>query len=151
MIAGIDPGISGAVAFLDNGSLVEVVDMPVKKYGTKGNKRQVDCRELASVLQLYPVEVAIVESVHAMPAQGVSSSFNFGKHFGNVEGVIEGLGIALSYVTPQYWKKRAGLLKAEKDKARTLARQLYPLAPLDRKKDHGRADAILIAHYGVAL
>src|SRR5690606_16808140 len=91
---------------------------------------------------------AYVERVSAMPGQGVSSMFNFGMGYGVIQGVLASLGIPYTLVTPQTWKKRAGLAGKDKDNARTLAQQLCPEAPLGRKKDIGRADAILIARFG---
>jgi crossover junction endodeoxyribonuclease RuvC len=76
--------------------------------------------------------------------------FSFGCSFGVILGVLAALSIPLVLVRPQAWKKRAGLpgKRENKDAARTLAQQLYPLAELGRKKDIGRADAILIARFG---
>jgi len=68
--------------------------------------------------------------------------------YGAIQGVVQTLGNPLHFVTPQKWKKAAGLIGADKDYARTKALQLYPDADLARKKDIGRADAILIARYG---
>ena len=83
-----------------------------------------------------------------MPGQGVASMFNFGMGYGIIQGVVSALGIPYELVTPQSWKKRAGLIGKDKDNARTMAQQLYPDAPLGRKKDIGRADALLIARFG---
>ena len=84
-----------------------------------------------------------------MPGQGVSSMFNFGMGYGAIQGVLAGLCVPLHLVTPQKWKKHQGLIGKDKDCARTLAQQLYPEASLARKKDIGRADAILIGDYGL--
>src|SRR5690606_2041087 len=91
---------------------------------------------------------AYVEKVGAMPGQGVSSMFNFGMGVGVLQGVLAACGIPYFLVTPQSWKKRASLSGKDKDMARTMAQQLYPSASLGRKKDIGRADAMLIARYG---
>jgi crossover junction endodeoxyribonuclease RuvC len=74
--------------------------------------------------------------------------FSFGVSYGVVQGVLASLFIPYILVRPAEWKKRAGLIGAEKDKARTIAQQLYPQAELARKRDVGRADAILIARHG---
>jgi crossover junction endodeoxyribonuclease RuvC len=149
MRIGIDPGVSGAIAILDSES-VTTFDMPTM---TSGKKQMVNAAELAKLLESYRRQreggVCIyLEQVSAMPGQGVSSMFNFGVSFGIVQGITGALQIPMILVTPQSWKKRAGLLKKDKDAARTLAQQLYPAAPLGRKKDIGRADAILIARFG---
>jgi crossover junction endodeoxyribonuclease RuvC len=153
MIIGIDPGISGAIAYIAD-DYVDTADMPIMtKSSGKGN--QVDPYTLHSLLTTFvrqgrKIERAYVESVHAMPGQGVSSVFSFGKSAGIIEGILAAEKIPMVLVTPQKWKKRAGIIGKEKDAARTLALQLYPqiASHLDRKKDVGRADALLIAHFG---
>jgi len=146
MIIGIDPGNTGAIAFMTPaGHLVEVVDMPLM---ANGKKQQINGAQLKKIIDCYPVEAAVVEKVGAMPGQGVSSMFNFGMGFGVILGVLAGAGIPATMATPQAWKKAAGLIGKDKDMARTLAQQLYPEAQLGRKKDIGRADAILIARFG---
>src|SRR5690606_14340133 len=89
--------------------------------------------------------------VGAMPGQGVSSMFTFGHAAGVVEGLIQGLGIPYTLVTPQAWKRRAGLIGSDKDAARSRAIQLYPgVRVLDLKeKGQAVADAMLIARYGL--
>lgn len=151
MKIGIDPGNTGAIALLnEHYELVSVWDMPLM---ANGKKQQVNASELAKILE-YPGATrsgdleAIVEKVGAMPGQGVSSMFNFGMGFGVIQGVLAARRIPYRLVAPPKWKKAAGLTGKDKDMARTLAQQLYPEAPLGRKKDIGRADAILIARYG---
>lgn len=147
MIIGIDPGNTGAIAVLgEDGILHEVHDMPLM---ANGKKQQVNPSELRRILDLQfeGTPKVIIEKVSAMPGQGVSSMFNFGMGFGVLQGVVAGLGFPLYLVTPQAWKKHFNLIGKDKDNARTVAQQLYPDAPLGRKKDIGRADAILIARY----
>ena len=93
--------------------------------------------------------VAKVEQVGPMPGQGVSSMFSFGYSAGVVSGVLGSLGVNKVMVRPQAWKKAYGLTGRDKDAARTLAIERYPEAAplLVRKKDVGRADALLIAGY----
>lgn len=153
MRIGIDPGISGALFFLaDEGDWLTVHDMPIMaKSSGKGN--QINPYELHGIIEGETrgyKPTAYLERVNAMPGQGVSSVFSFGKSAGIIEGVLAAMGIKVVMVTPNKWKKAAGLTGKDKDAARTLAIQLYPdLAnQLSRKKDVGRADAILIAHFG---
>lgn len=158
MIIGIDPGITGAISFFDDdGELLGVEDMPTKPLG---KKRQVDSFELSAMLEVFIVcgskfqcdavePVAYLEKVHAMPSQGVTSMFNFGMGYGAIQGVLAANGILCNLVTPQAWKKHHGLIGKDKDSARTLARLLHPTASLVRKKDIGRADAMLIGSFGV--
>jgi len=148
MRIGIDPGISGAIAILDNElRLVAVYDMPVMA-GT-GKRQQVNGAELARIIKSYLLVdfTAYVERVSAMPKQGVASMFSFGTSYGIVLGVLAALQIPAVLVTPQSWKKKAGLTGKDKDHTRTLAQQLYPGAELGRKKDIGRADALCIARF----
>ena len=155
MIIGIDPGITGAISFFDDdGEFLGGKDMPTKPLG---KKRQVDASELYEVIMQCwlgetgpgPNPVAYLEKVHAMPGQGVTSMFNFGMGYGAIQGVLAAAGIQVKLVTPQAWKKHHGLIRKDKDSARLLAQQLYPQASLARKKDIGRADAMLIGDYGV--
>lgn len=146
IVIGIDPGNTGAIAVLENDRFVDVFDMPLM---ANGKKQQVNAAALSKIFDDVPNHaVAVVERVSAMPGQGVSSMFNFGMGYGVIQGVLAAGGIPFTLVTPQVWKKRAGISGKDKGCARTLAQQLYPFAPLSRKKDIGRADAILIARYG---
>lgn len=150
IVIGIDPGLSGAIALLSNGVFQGVEDMPTVPKGT-GRKQQVNAAALAELLRDYDAGVIYVERVSAMPKQGVSSTFAFGESFGVIRGVASALCMSLEFVTPQVWKRRFRLVGADKDLARTKASELHPTAPLARKKDIGRADAILIARYGWEL
>jgi len=147
---GIDPGLSGAIAILkDDLTLIDVFDMPVMML--RKGKNQVNAAALwqklaGNTAKLQPT--AYLENVHPMPKEGVSSVFSFGRSMGVIEGVLASLNIPVVLVSPQHWKARAGLKGAEKDMARTLAVRLYPAADLSKKKDIGKADAILIARYG---
>lgn len=149
MIVGIDPGCSGALVVLGNaGEVLGMLNMPTLKVGTKS---RVNGAAVAAWLREQgAVRHAYLEQVGAMPGQGVSSMFTFGHAAGVVEGVLQGLGIPYSLVTPQAWKKRAGLVGTDKDAARSRAIQLYPdLRVLDSKaKGQAVADAILIARHG---
>jgi crossover junction endodeoxyribonuclease RuvC len=149
---GIDPGVSGALALIaPDDSLSDLIDMPTMLL--TGKRQTVNAAELGKVLRGWLMgshsTIAILEQVSAMPGQGVSSMFSFGTSYGIVQGVMAALQIPLHFVRPQAWKQRAGIPpKSEKDLARTVAQRLYPAASLERKKDIGRADAILIARYG---
>ena len=154
-IIGIDPGITGALAVMENDCMIEVEDMPIVALAHgKKTKRQVSPQLLTDLLENLThgrgEVLAIIEAVHSMPDQGVASSFNFGKGCGRIEGVLAGMRIPYTFVTPQAWKKRAGLIGKDKDVARTLAIELLPdmSSYLARKKDIGRADAMLIAKFG---
>jgi crossover junction endodeoxyribonuclease RuvC len=153
IIAGIDPGLSGAVALLDaeTGLVIDVFDVPTLALSRGGKaKRELDAHALAGALGRDRIGHAFVEFVGAMPGQGVSSVFAFGKAYGIAIGVLATLGVPMSYVAPVAWK-RALQVPAAKDGARARASQLLPAAAghWQRVKDDGRAEAALIAYYGV--
>jgi crossover junction endodeoxyribonuclease RuvC len=154
MILGIDCGLTGALALVDGDECRGVWDMPTVEK-THGKGQQISASLLSDIVDECIKDAggdlrAVVERVAAMPGQGVSSMFAFGRSVGVVEGVCGALGLSVRYVTPQSWKRSMGLLKAEKDASRTLAIELFPEArhELARKKDVGRADALLIGLYG---
>lgn len=155
IVVGIDPGISGALALVDHHGLRHVADMPVMPRSAGGAfvKNQVAPAALAALLAEWlsdhdknEVHV-LVESVSAMPKQGVASTFSLALTAGLIEGVLAARGYSHELVRPQVWKKAMGLT-ASKDQARARASRLYPEADIHRVKDHNRAEAILIARYG---
>lgn len=153
-IIGIDPGAAGAVAILEaDGSLVQVFDMPAVEVTVGGKaKRRISPEMLAAELRLFNVHAtcAYIEQVSAMPGQGVSSMFAFGESFGLAKGVLAGLGIPVQSVTPGRWKK-ALQLNSGKDAARAKAAATWPqhAGEFRRVKDDGRAEAALIALWGL--
>ena len=148
MICGIDPGLSGAISFID-GDKVEVYDMPTITV-TKGKKkvRSVNIPLLHEMLAGMNPKVVVLEQVHAMPGQGVTSMFRFGEAYGIVQAVVACCGYPLELVTPQKWKKAMGLSK-DKGASRLLATRYYPdyADKWARAKDDGRAEAVLIARW----
>lgn len=157
LIIGVDPGSSGAIVILDkDGGYIAHLDMPTVKVGTKnrvnGAAVAAFLRGHINALPFHHVSMmhAFIEQVGSMPKQGVSSMFTFGHAAGMVEGVITGLGIPHTKITPQAWKKSAGLIGSDKDAARSRAIQLYPdLRALDAiGKGQAIADALLIARHG---
>lgn len=144
---GIDPGATGAIVLLDNLLPIEWMAMPTSKIGTT---TRVNAAALADFMRESLVDHTYVEAVHAMPGQGVSSMFNFGHSCGTILGVLGALGIPYTMVTPQSWKKAAGLIGTDKDAARARAIQLWPSwRELDKKgKGQALSDAALIALYG---
>lgn len=148
LILGIDPGCSGALALIrDTGEYVTHLNMPTIKVGSK---TRVNGAAISAFLAEHTIHEAFLEQVGSMPGQGVSSTFTFGHAAGLVEGVITGQRIPMTLVTPQAWKKTAGLIGKDKDAARSRAVQMFPdIRVLDQKaKGQAVADAILIALYG---
>lgn len=143
MYLGIDPGFSGAWGLIDhNGKYQSCGDM---LHGEKFIFSRLIHAEISQAIDKQDVEI-IVEAVHAMPKQGVSSTFNFGVAYGGIIATIERLNSPWHLVTPQKWKK-ALKLDSDKNKSLEMARELWPLAPLSRKKDNGRAEALLLAEF----
>jgi crossover junction endodeoxyribonuclease RuvC len=153
MIIGIDPGISGAIVLIDShGGYIDSVMMPSIK---TGKSSRVNAAAIVGFLSDYKSVIChcYIEQVGAMPGQGTSSMFNFGHSAGVVEGLIAGMGIPYSKITPQAWKKAYGLIGKDKDAARSRAVELYPsLRLLDQKgKGQAIADAIFIARHGAGV
>ncbi|NJM47942.1 MAG: hypothetical protein HC860_18685 [Alkalinema sp. RU_4_3] len=144
---GIDPGLSGAiVAILPNG--IEFHDMPILEVR---KKTHLDYANLAHILRCYSCGdvMAAIELVGAMPGQGVSSMFKFGQCYGAALATLASMQIPYQTVTPPVWKRAYRLVGCEKDESRSRALELFPTCvdSLKRKKDHGRADALLLAEY----
>ena len=146
MIVGIDPGKSGGVAVLDDtGAFVGGIRTPLLQHGKRD---LVDIRWIGSwVDNSHPDRVSnvVLEQVSAMPGQGVTSMFNFGRHTGAVEAYALSLGVPVTWVTPQKWK---GYFNLSKDKMASLdrARLEFGDHALWRiKANDGIAEAALIA------
>jgi len=154
IIIGIDPGLSGGIALYDtkyNTWIVYV--MPVEKK-TGIHVAEIHAR-FCSYIHDWSDTLAVIEKVHAMPGQGVTSMFTFGMGYGKVIGLLETLEIPYLNPTPQQWKKRI-LEGTTKDKDATIAyvKQRYPaisLLPTQRctKPHDGMADAICLCEYGM--
>ena len=153
-IIGIDPGISGAICFFDNGKIIDVIEMPTMAEGKK-NKKQVNGNQLYNELKKYLSAInidnacVVVEHVTAMPGQGVTSMFNFGQSFGVIKGICSAMQLPIHFVRPTKWKKYFNLINSEKDASRTKAIEIFPYfsSNLSKKKDSNKADAMLIASY----
>ena len=154
IIIGIDPGLNGAIAVLENNKVLNIFDVPVMPEGKK-NKRQINSAQLVKMLEeiiknLDKNEVTVVvENVSAMPGQGVTSMFNFGQTFGAIKGICAALSLPIFFVRPAKWKKHFDLINSSKDASRTKAIELYPTISdkLSKKKDVNKSDAILIARF----
>ena len=151
MHIGIDPGLTGAIAKVQGGN-IEVWDMPTLELRSK---RFVNAPMLADLIssinwQANPQKCEVIlERVSARPGQGVTSMFSFGTSCGIIQGIIAALHLPLTLVSPQEWRKKMGVPKG-KDGSRQRVLELRPdlASRFSRKKDHGRADAVLMALYG---
>ena len=140
---GVDPGFSGAWGMVDHhGKYVSCGDM-------LHDDKYIDSRmvhaEMAQALEKQDAEF-VIEFVHAMPQQGVSSTFKFGMAYGAAIAILQRFKSPFHAVPPRVWKKAMGL-DSDKAKSLDMARELWPLAPLLRKKDNGRAEALLMAEW----
>ena len=154
LIIGIDPGISGAICFFENGKIIDVIDMPNMSEGKK-NKKQVNGAQISNEIKQRIVNKkndeikVVIEQVAAMPGQGVTSMFNFGQSFGVLKGICSALQLSTYFIRPAKWKKYFNLINSSKDASRTKAIEIFPYfsSNLSKKKDSNKADAILIASY----
>lgn len=149
-ILGIDPGIKGGLALLSDSELM-TFEMPSKKLDKKSTKRVIDEPELARLIDSWSSEISnvVIEQVHAMPGQGVTSMFSFGLGYGIVRGIISANFLPTVFVSPQAWKSNLGVPK-DKNKSREKATELFPHNSSDwsKVKWDGRAEAAMIAYYG---
>ena len=154
LIIGIDPGISGAICFFEDGQVKELIDMPIMADGKK-NKRQINgpqvYNEILKRINKFQKKdmIVVIEQVSAMPGQGVTSMFNFGQSFGVLKGICSAMQLSMFFIRPAKWKKYFGLIKTEKDASRTKVIEIFPYisSQLSRKKDSNKADAVLIASF----
>jgi hypothetical protein len=143
IFAAIDPGSAhAAVAVFHDGTPVFVDDI-------RTVNGMLDATAFAHALEDMKVEHAVVENVHAMPKQGLSSTFRFGMGLGIIHGVTGALRLPLTLVAPTQWKSFHGLKGPDKEASRQLAIRKWPNhnRHLDRKKDADRAEALLIGDW----
>jgi crossover junction endodeoxyribonuclease RuvC len=151
VVLGIDPGIHGGLAIISNGNgiatLIDAIDIPTIGSGAK---ERVDVAAVRDFIKLHAPAFALVERAQAMPRQGASSGFKYGRATGALEATIVLCAIPIEIIEPSTWKKHFRLPGKDKERARQRASELFPAAHalLARKRDHGRAEASLIALYG---
>lgn len=151
VIAGIDPGKTGAMAILYPDKTVQFFDVPRNMVRKKDKPTWREwSRQWSSALDFAGVDMIVIEEVAARPGQGVTSMFTFGRTLGFAHAIAVASGAAVETVTPAVWKGKLGLLNSSKGASRELCTNLYPAtgARLARVKDDGRAEAALLAHYG---
>jgi len=149
LILGLDPGLTGALALFDSGGeLIVLEDLPTI---ADGKLHWIDAsRLLPQLLELKagrPVR-AIVERQQAMPAQGRSSCLTIGLALGSLLATLQAARCAIELVSASAWKAALGL-GPDKHASLHKARLLYPTADLTLAKHHGRAEALLIAHWAL--
>ena len=148
-ILGIDPGVRGGLAFVEitDGAapqLLDAIDIPVTGIGAK---ERVDVLAIRTWIATHQPQHALIERAQAMPKQGASSGFKYGRAVGAIEAVLACCEIPMTIIEPTAWKKFHQLRGGDKEGGRQRALLLFPAAHalLSRKRDHGRAEAALIA------
>mgnify|MGYP001259716292 CR=1 FL=1 len=152
LIIGIDPGINGAIAVIDiKNDTTEVFDVPTVKVEVSGRnkktrkKSEYDKLSMSDLFKKYAKRkvVVVMEQVHAMPGQGVTSMFNFGRGVGLWEGIFAAYGWEPEFVTPQSWKKEYGdrLFKnmTKPDILKTMKKADYNRASVAERKEYDEA------------
>lgn len=149
---GLDPGIRGGLALVrmvdDIATVADAIDIPTTGSGAK---ERVDVLALEDWLTAHRPAKAFVERAQAMPRQGASSGFKYGRATGALEAAIMLCTTPLEIIEPSMWKKFFRLPGKDKEAARQRALELFPTAHhlFARKRDHGRAEAALIALFGL--
>lgn len=152
-IMGVDIGAQGAFSLYVNGKFERVIDMPCVEVIRGGKKKNhISAQGVAAAIKELNPTHAVVEKVGAMPNQGVSSMFAFGRAAGIIEGALAALNVPVTYVTPQAWMKATQCGKG-KDAIRHRCMEIHPEHQqlFARVKDSGRADATMMAVYGTKL
>lgn len=144
-IVAIDPGLKGGIAI--SGSSPTARPLPLAG-------KELDLVTLAAWIESAAPHLAVIEKVGAMPGQGVSSTFKFGKGFGALLGICAALQVPVELVTPQRWK-RLILAGTKKDKSAAIdyCRRVFPdielIQPGCRKFHDGMADALCLMTFGI--
>ena len=155
-ILGCDPGaVSGrlAMVMVHNSAAPQVVDaIGLPSIGVKA-KQRINVLALREWVQQHQPDYAFIERGQAMPRQGSSSGFRYGRGCGALEATIQLLEIPMTIVEPSMWKKFYGLRGGDKESGRQRALLTFPAAHalLARKRDHGRSEAALLALYGARI
>ena len=151
IIAGLDPGKTGAMVMLYPDNSTTVLRVPLQKLRGKEKPAWADWANLwGATWDFACPDMFVIEDVAARPNQGVVSMFNFGLCYGFARGLIATQSKPMHFVTPSVWKGKMGLLNSDKNASREKARMLLPSlgGDLTRVKDDGVAEAALLALYG---
>jgi hypothetical protein len=153
-VLGIDPGINGGIAIIERGALrgtPRILD--ARNIPTTGAdaKRRVDAVTFRDWILKYKPEEAFVERAQAMPDQGSSSGFLYGRAVGYLEAIAQCCGCRLTIIETRAWKHHFKIFGSDKELSRQCALSLFMEAEpfMKWKKDHGIAEAVLIGLYGV--
>jgi crossover junction endodeoxyribonuclease RuvC len=148
-IIGVDPGLTGAIAYLRADGLLDILDMPTKAVKVNGKRRSIIDRErLADRFDRSDIEFVLIEEQSTRPRESSASALKTGIGFGLILGIVAGNYLRHDTVRPGAWKKAIGVT-SDKDLTRAKASELMPAAAHKwaLAKYDGRAEAALIALY----
>ena len=154
VVVGIDNGVSGAIACLSKSN--KVIPMPIFFIKTrKGKKRDYNVFQIVKTLKKSKATHVFIEAAHSMPKQGVVSTFNTGRGYGLIEGIVAALGYKYTIVRAVVWQKimLEGFDCDTKTASVAVAKKIFPNVSLlatnrSKKDNNGLSDALLIAEYG---
>ena len=151
IILGIDPGSSGGIAIIENkiNALPKIIFASKMAVVTLFGKKIVDVQKVSYYLKQYNIDVSIIEKVHAMPRQGVTSSFQFGRSFGGIEALCYLYAKRVDYVAPVIWKKKLGLGSSKQDSLDLARLKFGDLEYWNLKSNDGIAEAALLALFWI--
>jgi crossover junction endodeoxyribonuclease RuvC len=155
-IIGIDVGLRGGLSCIEFANwaapqLIDCIDIPICGVGTRQRVDPIAIHDWIKTCQ--PVVHAYIERAQSYPKQGIASAFKYGAAYGVILATVALCDVPLSLIAPAAWKKYFRLRGGDKESARQKALELFPAghALLARRKDHGRAESILIGLFGARL
>jgi len=156
IIAGVDPGLAGAVAVYDTSTEdVRAFDLPTHEVKVRSAvRRRADVPGtltlMSMIAMVFEPVVVIIENPGGLPRQSAAAAFTFGYVCGIVHAGVAAAGLRSHLVAPATWKQKMGLKHCDKRTSLIKASQWLPAGadqwPL--KKHDGRAEAALLALYG---
>ena len=151
IIMGLDPGSNGGVSILET----KTNNLPIIRFlhkmptASMFGKKIVDIKKLYKLVRNFEIDISIIEKVHAMPRQGVTSSFQFGRSFGALEALAYLLSKRVDYVAPAVWKKYLGLGSSKQDSLDMARLKFGNKEVWEKKSNDGIAEASLLALYWI--
>jgi hypothetical protein len=157
-VLGVDGGVSGAFALLGDDGSLQVENSPTQPTTINGHVRQrMDFDELLARLRFWPITHIFYEKGQEIPRVGEdgrrrpqSGMYSYGEFNGIMIGAAAALRLPWTIVDPGKWKRKLHLLGKDKEASRALATEIFGSDKFwSKKSHHNRAEAALIAHYGM--
>lgn len=154
---GIDPGVSGAIGFINQANKEYVLDIPCEK--VKNGKKYRSVFDYGGIINIFKLVYSYTKASNAEVIVGLEDipmSLGPGRKTAEImlnraHAIWPLFLMSKRYkiidIRPQVWKKCFGLLKKDKSASRLIAQKMFPKAPLHLKKHVDRAEALLIAEY----